>query len=184
MIGISEFSRNQKLSFDRGELEGVLNELDYTPEKLVALFEKDFKREFSSNAGVWEKYTIKQHTLMVLKQFDKYFNSIQLPLGIPHKFFRVMLVLHDIGKPEAIVRGGKQLQYEYTKRLMIPILSELKYTDQEINIATALVSADPIGSYLAKHNSAQKSAEIIRSSAYCISTIWSMLAVILKMLVG
>ena len=161
MIGISEFSRNQKLSFDRGELEGVLNELDYTPEKLVALFEKDFKWEFSSNSGVWEKYTIKQHTLMVLNQFEKYFKNTQLPSEINHDFFRVILVLHDLSKPEAIAWGGKQLKSEYAEKLMISTLSKLQYTEQEISIAAALVAADPIGQYLAKRISAKMSAEII-----------------------
>ena len=98
-------SKSDKLSFSRVELDRVLEGSDYAPEKLVALFERDFAKEFASDAGVWQGYSVKQHTLMVMGQFEKYYGNITLPANIDKNFFRVILALHDIGVPAAIREG-------------------------------------------------------------------------------
>ena len=148
-------------SNERRELDDILNKSNYTPEKLIEFFEKDHRLELLSSSGVWEKYTIKQHTLMVIRQFDKYFSDTQLPSEMSHNFFRVILALHDLSKPEAIAMGGKHLKFEYAEKKMKSILSKLHYTTQEISMAAALVSEDPIGPYLAKRMSIKTSAGII-----------------------
>ena len=162
-------SETTRLSFTREELDQVLSGSDYSPEKLVALLERDFIKEFSSDAGVWEGYTIRQHILMVLRQFDKYLSHKQLPADITIDFFRVILALRDIGKPEAIRKGGKHLSAKFTPELMTSILGELGYNIREINIASALVSGNPIGRYLRAKNEKKEeiesSAEIIRGMA-------------------
>lgn len=136
---------NKKLSFERKELDATLNQTPFDPNNLIGLFERDYSQEYATSVGVWEGYTLKQHTSMVLSQFEKYFSNSLQYTNIDKNFFKTFLALHDLGKPEAVRMGEKHLQYEHTKRIMNNILSELGYSRQEKALALALVSADPIG---------------------------------------
>lgn len=153
-----------RLSFRRQDLEAVLNNIPFNPSSLIGLFEKDYGSEYAASAGVWEGYTIKEHTLMVMGQFEKYFSNSPLPAGIDKNLFRTMLALHDIGKPEAIRSGGKHLQHEYTAKIMNSILSELGYSQQEKNLALALVSGDSIGDSIKTGNIQTSAAEIVKAA--------------------
>jgi hypothetical protein len=95
---------------------------------------------------------LKDHIFFVLKQFERYFGHKQMPAHIDKGFFRVLLVLHDIGKPRAITEGDKDKQHEYTPRMLKYILKELEFSDAEIKIAMAFVTYDPIGHYLKRGN--------------------------------
>lgn len=142
------------------ELDQVLNSPDYTPKSLITLFERDLSKEFSADSGVREKYSIKRHTLMVMGQFEKYLSKNDLPAGVDNNFFRVFLALHDIGKPEAIkITGDKHNQHRYTVEIMRHLLSQLDFSDQEINIALALVSEDVIGGYIRERYSGKKATK-------------------------
>jgi len=64
-------------------------------------------------------------------------------------FFRTFLALHDIGKSDAIKKSGdRKNQHRYTVEIMRHVLSQLDFSNQEINIALALVSGDVIGGYI------------------------------------
>ena len=142
-------SKSNNLSFSRTELDKVLESPDYTPEALVALFKRDFSSTYSKDKGVREKYTLEKHALMVMQQYEKYFSQRELPAGITNSFFRVFLVLHDIGVPESIKKtGDKHYQHRYTVEIMRAVLSQLEFSDREIKIAVALVSEDVIGGYV------------------------------------
>jgi len=141
--------RPDRLSFSRAELDQLLESPDYAPRALVALLERDLAEKFNVDSGVREKYSIKRHTLMVMGQFEKYFGRDELPGRISRNFFRVFLALHDIGKSNAIMKtGDKHNQHTYTVRTMRRVLSELGFGEQEIRVAVALASADPIGGYI------------------------------------
>jgi hypothetical protein len=162
-----------KLSFSRSDLEHTLDTSVYSAERLVDLFRKDLKAEYDSRSYVWEehadngkwrsKYTIKGHSLRVLKQFEKYnsFNLKKLPLNIIDKnFFRIILVLHDVGVYKAVKEGAaskkesdleaakKKGQHKYTKQYIQSILPQLQFDQNGINLAVSIISGDPIGSYL------------------------------------
>ena len=159
-------SKQNKLSFSRAELEKVLGSPDYTPEALVGLFERDFGKEYSKDKGIREKYSLKRHTLMVLRQFEKYLGSRELPAGMKASFFRVILALHDIGVPDAIKKtGDKRNQHRYTTDIMRSVLSQLDFSDQEINVALALVSEDVIGSYIRGRYSGKGATEELAKMA-------------------
>lgn len=153
-----------KLSFGRKDLDKVLNEKQFNPNSLIGLFEKDYGSEYAASAGVWEGYTIKQHTLMVMGQYEKYFVHNPLPANMDRNLFRTTLALHDIGKPEAIKMGGKHLQHEYTEPKMNSILSQLEFSQQEKDMALAVATGDPIGNSL-KTGDIEKSVEEIVQSA-------------------
>lgn len=138
------------LSFTKQDLDQFFNQ-SYSPENLVSLFEKDFRNEFNASGiyiGLWEGYSLKQHTLMVLNQFEKYFAHKKLPVDFDTNLFRVILTLHDIGKPEAIRNEGKHNQHKYTLRIVEPVLNGLGFDKRDINIALSLIGGDPVGKYV------------------------------------
>jgi hypothetical protein len=162
-----------QLSFDRKELDRVLNPIHYTPKLLIDLFCRELPSEYHSRSYVWEesadhgkwrqKYTIAGHSERVLTQFSKYnsFNRKKLPINIVNnEFFKFILVLHDIGVYRAVKEGAasnkeadlaiakKRGQHKYTKQYIQSILPQLQFSQSETNLAVAIISGDPIGGYL------------------------------------
>jgi hypothetical protein len=139
---------NLSLSFDREDLNKVLNSEEYNPENLIKFLEPDFKDAYESNAGVWEGYTIKEHTLMVMNQFEKYYSDKELPGGVDKGFFRFLLSLHDIGKAEAVKINRIHRQHEFTLEKVGPVFKELGFNEKEKHLFDAIVGADNLGAYL------------------------------------
>jgi len=150
------------LSFTRQELDQVLERPDYSPDKLIALLERGHSKEFKADAHVSQGYSIKEHTLMVMRQFEKYFSGKKLPAGTDANLFRVILVLHDIGKTYEYQDGVRIEKGKYTSEILKSALSKLGYSQQEVSAALALVSEDPIGDYLKEGGGARASAIITR----------------------
>ena len=143
-----------ELQFQSNELEEIFEDESFSPEKLVTLLEKQYPDTYEQGTDVWEGYTLKQHTLMVMKQFEKYFSDKTLPANVNKDNFRLILALHDIGKPEAIAKGGKHLQHEYTQQYVQKLFSELEIDKKHTDLALALTSKDPIGKYIANRTNA------------------------------
>jgi len=155
-----------KLSITRTELDKTLDSAGFAPGDLVALFSKDLGSEFDASSRVREKYSIRQHTLMVRGQFEKYFAGSVLPAGVSKGFFRTFLALHDIGKPRGIRKtGDRHGQHRYTVQIMRTTMRQLAFSDHEIRIATSLVSEDVIGSYIRGHYSGKRAAKQLHQKA-------------------
>lgn len=155
---------NGASGFSRGILDRIITQPTVESKDILDFFKQKYATEYASGAGVWEGYTIEQHTIMVMTQYDKYFSKVVLPLAINHNFFKVVLALHDIGKPEAIRLGGKHLQHLYTSGLISQTLPELGFNQRETDIAVALVSDDCIGNCV-KGGDLEQSAQRIRTLA-------------------
>ena len=139
---------NSVLSFERGDLDDVLNLEEYKPEDLLNLLETDFKEAYDSSAGVSEGYSIKEHTLMTMNQFEKYYGNKQLPGGADKGFFRFLLSMHDIGKAEAVKIHSIHRQHEFTLKKVEPIIGELGFKEKEKQLFEALVGGDNLGAYV------------------------------------
>ena len=161
-ISTSDVSSVSNRVSERKELDTLMRSTDYTNGKLIGFFKRNLADEYESDAGVWEKIPVEVHTQRVLKQFDKYFNRIKLPVDIDPMFFRIILALHDVGVSHAIEQGSqegkdtrsakKMYQATFNEYFMKRELDRLQFSTKEINLASALVSADPIGYYLRKDN--------------------------------
>jgi len=96
---------------------------------------QQFKKLFELDAGVWEKFTIGEHTETVLTLLDKSYNELPQQL-VP--FVKFAFVLHDIGKGVAVQNGDKNKQKEFTKEVCKEIFDELqienKYYDLFMDI--------------------------------------------------
>jgi hypothetical protein len=144
----AEKEAEQQSSFTRKQIQEIVNNEDYRPEKLVDLLRTRFDESYGADAGVAEKYTIEKHTLMVMGQFEKYFAKEDLPGGIDINLFRTFLAMHDIGKPRAIKAGDKRNQGQYSAETIKPLLEELGFEKGQIDAMINLVSKKFIGKYL------------------------------------
>jgi hypothetical protein len=163
------------LPLTRDNLDTVLSDPDHTPEQVLGLFENDFKKEFDGDTGVWEGHTLREHTLMVMRQFKKYFANTPIA---DRNLFEVVLALHDIGKPKAVIENKKHLQHSYTQEIMRSVLSKLKYTEQQISIAESIINGDPIRNYLSGENIEKVATAIIenaRKSGLSVTQFWTLL---------
>jgi hypothetical protein len=153
------------ISFKREDLDSVLRNPNHTAADILSLFEKDFKKTFDYPVVVsaGKTYSLAKHTAMVMGQFEKYFKGKNFPCGVESDFFEVILALHDIGKPEAIEETrDKEMQHEYTKKIMKSTLSQLGYGEKEISIATALIEEDSIGGYIQYGDANTSAKDIVR----------------------
>ena len=74
-------------------------------------------------------YTIKEHTMNVLNQFEKYFSNSFSEIEID--VFRLFLLLHDIGKPIAHKKGNRDNQYSETIRIISENKQKLNLSDND-----------------------------------------------------
>jgi hypothetical protein len=135
-------------------LRQILTSLDsdeYTPQKLLdALQQNETLREYYSlDSGVSQGYSVGEHTLMVLNQFEKYFGKRKLPGGFDIKHFRILLAMHDVGKGTAVKNEGNTAnQHMYTLTVMEPYLRAMGIPKQQADAMRAMISDDPIGLFL------------------------------------
>jgi hypothetical protein len=151
-----------KLSFKLRDWEEFCNSGSYSPKNVILFLESDFGDFYLTDAAVWEGYSLGEHTIMVIRQFERYFSDQTLPGGLEPNVFRLILALHDIGKPEAISKGGKWMQHKYTLRIIEKVFTELGIKKEWKELAKSLISCDPLGKYLRdKRGREQTEAEII-----------------------
>ncbi|MFA5993456.1 MAG: hypothetical protein WC823_00690 [Parcubacteria group bacterium] len=154
----------KKISFTKKELQ-VVFEKDFSPEKLLQFLVADFGEIYVADAGVWEGYTIGQHTLMVLRQFERYFGAQPLPGNFDIGMFRLILALHDTGKQEAIARGDKNQQHRYTVQIIEAFFDTLDFPEASKKLAVALIEEDAIGKYIRGKNDVFRTAGLIEQAA-------------------
>ncbi len=114
----------------------------------MAFLKEQFADTYNKDAGVWEKYTLEEHTLMVMGQFEKYYGDKELPGGIDKRKFRLILALHNIGKPLAVENGDKHLQHQYTLELVIPFFEAITMNDKHKAFALTILSGDPMCEFI------------------------------------
>lgn len=99
------------------ELRNVLLDPSSTPKQLVEVASRvdggKYGQLYRMDAGNWEGYTLGEHTETVLRNFEENFAQ-EMPVGVLAAFRLVMLV-HDLGKPMATADGEKVQQARYNK---------------------------------------------------------------------
>jgi hypothetical protein len=149
-------------------LQSILAALEepFNPNLLIDELSKDQELEhlFSADAGVWEKYTIREHTLMVFSIFERF--------HAPHlndqerSFFRLFLALHDIGKPLAIEQtGDKKNQSEFTAPILHDALEQCDIKGKWLKLAVELETHDLIGQYFKDQLSIEETAQQLKKIA-------------------
>jgi len=152
--------------------------IKYSPINLLTLL-----KSFPTLSQAYQKkvrhYTLEMHTLLVMSEFEKYFGNVNLPIS--RNLFRLMLALHDVGKPQAVEHGEKNKQYEYTITIINELKESLPFRNFEIDILISLVSDDPIGLYLQNainlHAAKSKIIELSNKGNISLSKFFHLLSV-------
>ncbi len=98
----------------KSEIIGLLSENLYaSPQDIVEAAKKTpgFKGIFEADSGVWEGFSVQQHTETTLQFLDDNYAD-KLPSGVL-PLLRLALVTHDIGKGVAARNGDKKRQKSY-----------------------------------------------------------------------
>lgn len=140
------FSAEQVQKY-RHTLAACLNSNEFKAVELINEFKKVPKlaQLFAMDSRVIENYTIEEHTLMVLNQFHRYLSAAELPEAFPKSAFRLMLALHDIGKP---LPESKDEQHKATLEVIDSLRQLLPINDDQLKIAKIIIGSDKIGSYV------------------------------------
>lgn len=91
-------------------------------------------------------YIIRHHIINVYNQFEKYFSIGFDKCDI--EWFRLFLILHDLGKSIAYKNGNLSSQNIETINLIEKYKTELDLSDKHHNIFKALLRANTLGKYM------------------------------------
>lgn len=91
-------------------------------------------------------YIIKQHIINVYNQFEKYFSKNFDKSEI--EWFRLFLLLHDIGKSIAYKKGNINNQITETITLLEQYSSDLNLSKENLAVFNALLRASSLGKYM------------------------------------
>jgi len=143
--------------------EALNGEVPFLPETLIGALSliDELREAFDLNAGITLFFTLRTHTLAVLKTFERAFAPRPLPGGFNKNLFRLMLALHDIGKPRAIAEGDKNRQHGYTSGMVKRIRPHLPFDDDSLKTLLSLIDGDPIGPYLRGRSSSDEAYGLI-----------------------
>jgi hypothetical protein len=142
--------------------------------KPVTLDQDYFSRDMGGSSP---NNTLKGHTEKVLNHLEDYLargmiSEVQPPDGVRDlsELMRGIMLLHDIGKPQAAKEHKKEtLQHPYTLTMMDKIFKEMGWNEKEIQIAKTLTDHDIIGS-LFKYNGdgLKEAASALKSKAQAL----------------
>ncbi len=150
------------------EVRNILDKKDFTPSELIQTLKKSpfMQHLYESSVGVWEGYTLDQHTLMAMGQYEKYFADRWKSPLISQEGFRMMLSLHDLGKPLSVqIAKTTSQQHEYTMKFLPGIIQGVGFKPQEMEVMVAIANQDYLGEYLQGHLTGEDAAESIRDAA-------------------
>lgn len=165
-------------------IEEELRSTDFKPDLLIGILEESpfIKSLYESSVGVSEGYNLKEHTTMVLSQYEKYFADRWRSPLISQEGFRLLLALHDLGKPLVVkVTGSTSEQHEYTMKFLPKIVESMNLKPQEIEVIAGIASQDYLGQYLQNQSSAEATAENIKSLAHSLGVPVTQLFELIKM---
>lgn len=142
---------------------------EFSPEELITAIEIAMpKLEELYNTKV-RHYVVKQHTLLVCQQFEKY--AFELNTKVMNiDLMRLVLAMHDIGK--AIDRAT---QHTHTLSLIREFWSETPFTDYELKLVEVLLKDDHLGNFFQGRydcsmlqDEIKKDAEELQIDASCL----------------
>ena len=110
-------------------------------------------------------YILFDHIKNVLNEFDKYFKDWNFEEILSREKMKMFLVIHDIGKPQAVESLDKSLQHTISLQLFEDVKDKLKLSEIETRIFRALLSDDPLGKYFQYKLLKENTLELIRSIA-------------------
>jgi len=120
-------------------LLNLLEDVHAKPDKLVeaAKSVEGYSEVFDADTGVWEGFTLGEHTETVLRNFEEnYADRLPVELLTP---MRLAIIAHDLGKPTAVLQGDMRKQKEYNVTQAGDFLTKLGVDDRLKNLLVAMI---------------------------------------------
>jgi len=105
------------------------------------------KHWYSQPIGGSDNLNLDKHTQKVIENYETYFSG-KVKLLSTDNNFKILLALHDIGKPKAVLEKTKENQHEYSLNIISSLSKEVPFFKTNLNKIEAIINADPIGKYL------------------------------------
>lgn len=120
--------------------------------------------------GGVDELTLEAHTLNALAVYERYFEHRSLAL-MSRSSFKLLLALHDLGKPNAVAERRPAEQHVITLRLIRENIEPIADLNAELSKIEVLIDGDPIGSCLNRkqHVPMREAAVIIAQGAERLS---------------
>jgi hypothetical protein len=122
----------------------ILQRNPFIPEELISYLKNRLNLRHAYQTRI-RHYTLEEHTLLVLGVFEKNFGEVTL--ACERSLFRLILALHDIGKPKAFAEGNKNYQYKYTVEIINNLYESLPFSNEEKRLCISMVCSDTLGLY-------------------------------------
>jgi len=123
---------------------------NFNPKELISFLKADpeLNKLFNSDADVFEFLTVEKHTLMMMNQFEKYFSKSYNSTLLSKDELRIVMALHDIGKPISVEKtGSRKDQHLYTLEVAMPIFKDLGFSEKDQNLVYEMINHDILGAY-------------------------------------
>lgn len=138
-------------------IDQFVNELGFKPE-VRNHQNKLLYDQLNNSAGVWQGYSVGLHTAMVLRIFNKFTSKDFAPNDyLTEGDFKKFLVLHDIGKGQAVKEEGmvetplrKQKELFYCQQIIEEVGKKIGLNEEQVILFKALLKNVTIGQYLKK----------------------------------
>lgn len=154
---------------ERLEIGEALNNPYATPKQIVDAAKRvpGFKEMFEADAGNWEKFSLGEHTETVLENFE-YNYADRMPVDLL-PLMKMGLLLHDIGKPEAVQRGDKRNQEKYNVFYAEKFMQEIGVKDKDREFVLRMIGPGKslVENYVLKSRRSEDLKEIQR---FCANT--------------
>ena len=140
---------------------------------------------FSCSSGVYEGYTIQEHTIRVLDVLNdqrRYYKIPDDPSLDAYRLLIWMTSLHDIGKPAAVELGNKNLQHRFIGPTTKKLLTEVGFNMDQVSLAVGIVEHDDVGKYMKGdlpreaviEGHKRRFADLSRKLKISLSDVWEM----------
>lgn len=105
-----------------------------------------YEQIFAGSAGVWEGFTLGEHTETVLRNFDETYAD-RMPVGLLAPM-RLAILTHDIGKSETVARLSKLEQSKINTRQAIDFMDKLGVDERHQDVIISMVGLGADLAYL------------------------------------
>lgn len=102
---------------------------------------------YSKPIGGVDKLNLEEHTLQVIDNFERFFSG-KSKLIFKETHFKILLALHDIGKPKAVSENEKEKQHEYSLGFINYFFNEIQFSSDNLDRIKVLINGDPIGRFI------------------------------------
>lgn len=172
------------LKKDLNTLVAYLDDENLNMQVLIEVIRVLSGNDYSKSVGVSEGYYFGEHMLYVFRQFEVYGKKMfeDLKTGLPLWFMRLIIVLHDIGKPSAIeATNDTKRQHEFTLDKVRQICVLFNVQSEITNILLSLFKKDYLGDLLKSNQSVLEVSENVKKAAkeagLDVKTFYSLLKV-------